>query len=135
MSDEVRGNGDVLDGEAFPDKKSKRTNPKLATLLSERVTLNPVTAGNPSRMLNVINSAKEKYDIILVDYANLRNVKDTCILSSYVDGIVLVVSEGKTRRHALKSLITPLEQKNANLVGVIFNNRTFAIPRIIYKRV
>ncbi|GAB60823.1 MAG: lipopolysaccharide biosynthesis protein [Candidatus Jettenia sp.] len=133
--DEVKDDEDVLEGEAFPDKKSKRTNPKLATLLSERVTLNQATTGDTSRMFKVINSAKEKYDIVLVDYANLRNVKDTCLLSSYVDGVILVVNEGKTRRHVIKSLIAPLEQKNANLVGVIFNNRTFAIPGMIYKRV
>ncbi len=66
--------------------------------------------------------------------ANLRGFKDACVLCPHLDGIALVVNEGKPRHHTITGLIAPLKHKKANLIGVILNNRTFAIPRIIYDR-
>ncbi len=125
---------DVLEGKIPFEKATQYVNPNLAVLPTRKTLQNPVSFLNSSEMIDLINKAKEKYEIILVDYANLKNIKEVCILSSYLDGIALIVNEGKTRRHVVKALLSPLERKKANLIGVILNNRTFAIPEMIYKR-
>lgn len=133
--DIVTGYANVLEGKvSLNNKKNKQTSPKLTVLPATRSTFSSIAALDSYKMLDVINIVKEQYDIVLVDYANLKNVKDVYVLSSYLDGVALVVSEGKTRRHVIKALLSPLEQKKANFLGVILNNRSFAIPKLLYER-
>lgn len=125
---------DILEGKISLEKATQYVNPNLAVLPTRKTLQNPISLLNSSEMIDLIKKAKEKYEIILVNYANLKNIKEACILSSYLDGIALIVNEGKTRRHVVKALLSPLERKKANLIGVILNNRTFVIPEMIYKR-
>ncbi|TLD43525.1 MAG: Tyrosine-protein kinase EpsD [Candidatus Jettenia ecosi] len=133
--DIVAGYANVLEGKVpLNNKKNKQISPKLTVLPATRSTFNSIATLDSYKMLDIINIVKEQYDIVLVDYANLKNVKDVYVLSSYLDGVALVVSEGKTRRHVIKALLSPLEQKKANFLGVILNNRSFAIPKLLYER-
>jgi Mrp family chromosome partitioning ATPase len=82
----------------------------LLILPAGETLLNPTTLLNSSSMRDVVNTARQKSEVLFIDYANLRAIKNVRILSAIVDGIALVVSEGKTRRPVIKALITPLEQ-------------------------
>ncbi|MBI2471510.1 MAG: polysaccharide biosynthesis tyrosine autokinase [Planctomycetes bacterium] len=130
---ESPGLSDILEGKTTLEKATRNAGENLIALSAGKTSLNPVTLLGSVKLQEVIKSAMENADIVFVDYANLRHIKDVSILSSYLDGIVLVVNEGKTRRHVIKSLIAPLEQRKCNFIGVVLNNRTFAIPRILYK--
>jgi len=144
---ESPGLAEVLEGKVSFDSviASERPSSVIASERSERsnlniipagqTTLNPVTLLGSSMMAEVINMAKQKCEIVLLDCPNLRNFKDAVVLSSSLDAVALVVNEARTRRQVVKSALAPLEQKKANLLGVILNNRTFAIPRMIYERV
>lgn len=123
----------VLEGKLALEEAVKEVDCNLSVLTAGNTSLNPTLLFDSTRMADIIKAAKEKYGFIFVDYANLRHSHDAEILTSYLDGTALVVNEGKTKRHVIKALIAPLVQKKANLIGVIFNNRTFAIPGILYK--
>lgn len=129
------GLANVLEGKVSLEAAAHELSANLTVLPAGNTTLNSTPLLDSARMANIISSVKEKYELIFIDYANLRNFKDACVLCPYLDGIALVVSEGKTRRHVLKELLTPLKHKKANLIGVVLNNRTFAIPKMIYERV
>lgn len=133
ISDE-KGLANVLEGKISLEKAVQDISPNLAVLPAGDTSLNSTPLLDSTRMANVIKAAKEKYELVFIDYANLRSFKDACVLCPYLDGIALVVNEGKTSRHVLQRLLTPLKQKKANLVGVIMNNRTYAIPKVIYER-
>lgn len=126
---------DVLEQKIPFEKATQDISPNLTVLPAGDTTLEPALLLESSKMGDVIKIAKEKYGLVLIDYTNLTNLRDTCILSSYLDGVILVVSEGKTRLHAIKSLIEPLRDKKVNLIGAVLNNRTFPIPKVIYKRI
>ena len=128
------GLADVLEEKAALEKATVKINDNLLILPAGETSLNPTTLLNSSRMRDVVNIAREKSELLFIEYANLRAIKNVRILSSIADGIVLVVSEGKTRRPVIKAAITPLKQSKANIIGTILNNRTFVIPKIIYKR-
>jgi capsular exopolysaccharide synthesis family protein len=128
------GLADVLEEKATLEKATVKINDNLLILPAGETSLNPTTLLNSSRMRDVVNIAREKSELLFIDYANLRAIKNVRILSAIVNGIALVVSEGKTRRPVIKAAITPLEQSKANIIGTILNNRTFVIPKIIYKR-
>ncbi len=94
---------------------------------------NPVVLLDSPEMSELLKRAKEEYDLILINCPDLRNYTDPVILSSYIDGLILVVNEGKVRRQILDNAVNPLKQKGVNIIGIIFNNRTYAIPDFIYR--
>ena len=128
------GLANVLEGKISWEKAAHDLGPNLTVLPAGNTSLNPTPLLDSTRMVNVIKAVKEKYELVFIDYANLRSFKDACVLSPYIDGIILVVSEGKTRHHTIKPLLAPLKHKKANLLGVILKNRTYAIPKMIYER-
>ncbi len=128
------GLADVIEGKVSFEKAIQDLGPKLHVLSAGVTELNPITFLDSSHMAEIVRIAKEKYEIVLIDCADLRSYRDAVLVSSYVDGAVLVVNEGKTRRHVVQTAIEPLAAKNVNLFGVILNNRTFPIPEKIYKR-
>lgn len=127
------GLADVLERKTPFEKATQDIRPNLTVLPAGDTQLEPALLLESTRMGDVIKIAKEKYGLVLIDYSNLMNLRDTCILSSYLDGVILVVSEGKTRLHAIKSLIEPLRENKVNLIGTVLDNRTFPIPKVIYK--
>ncbi len=124
---------EILEGKTTQEKATQNLGHNLTALPAGQTSLNPVTLLGSVKLQEVIKSAKEKSEVVIIDYANLKNIRDISMLSACLDGIVLVVNEGKTRRHVIKSLIAPLEQQKRNIIGVVLNNRTFAIPRFLYK--
>lgn len=129
------GLADLLEQKIPFERAIHDISPNLSVLPAGDTKIDPALLLESDRMGDVIRIAKEKYGLVFVYYSNLMNLRDICILSSYLDGVMLVVSEGKTRLHALKSLIEPLREKKVNLIGTVLSNRTFPIPKIIYKRV
>ena len=85
-------------------------------------------------MVDLVRHSKEKFDIVLVDCSPLSNFRDVVFLSSAIDGLVLVVNEGKTRRQAVKVAVDQLLEKKINVLGAILNNRSYVIPKAIYDR-
>ncbi|MDN3515545.1 MAG: Wzz/FepE/Etk N-terminal domain-containing protein [Candidatus Brocadia sp.] len=134
-SSDVPGLSDVLERKIPLEDATQDISPHLTVLPAGDTLLEPALLLESARMGDVIKLAKEKYGLVLIDYSNLMNLRDTCILSSYLDGVILVVSEGKTKHHVLKELIESLSDKNVNLLGAVLNNRTFPIPKVIYKRI
>lgn len=129
------GLANILEGKISMKEATQDLSPNLAFLSAGNTSLNPTPLLDSTNMSNVIKSAKEKYELVFLDYANLKNFKDACILCQYSDGIILVVNEGKTRHYVVKALMSPLKHKKANLIGVVLNNRTYAIPKVIYDRI
>ncbi len=124
----------ILEGKSSFEKAVQDMGNNLHVLTAGETGLNPITLLGAHAMADLFRTVKEKYDIILVDAPSLKDFKDAVVIANYIDGTILVVSEGKTRRQVVKYAISSLEQKKANLVGTILNNRSFFIPRAIYDR-
>jgi Mrp family chromosome partitioning ATPase len=58
-------------------------------------------------------------DIVLCDCAHAVSIADALVLSSQVDGVILVVEPGKTRRAAAEQAVYNLQQAGANLLGAL----------------
>jgi len=126
---------DVLEGKITLDKAIQKADSNLSVLTSGTTSLNPITLLDSTMMQDLIKHAKEKYEVVLIDCAELRNYRDAVDLSTHIDGFVLIISEGKTRRPVVKELISPLEMKKVNILGAVLTNRQFVIPEMIYKRI
>ncbi|MBN2097695.1 MAG: polysaccharide biosynthesis tyrosine autokinase [Candidatus Omnitrophica bacterium] len=132
---ESPGLAEVLEGKVAFEKAFQVIDRHLNVLTAGKSELNPATLLGSSMMSEIINMAKQKREIILLDCANFKDFQDAAVLAQLADGTAIVIKEGRTRRQVVKAAIAPLQAQKANLIGAILNNRTYAIPGFVYERV
>lgn len=76
------------------------------------------------RMKRLVESLTFEADVVIFDSPPAAYLTDAAILSRLVDGVVLVVSVGETRRDEARQAIFNLEQAGANILGVVLNGVT-----------
>jgi Mrp family chromosome partitioning ATPase len=70
----------------------------------------------------------------VVIHAGFLGLNGTAMMiSSSADGVVLVVEANRTRRESAKRVKENLLAANVRLLGVVLNNRTYPIPRALYR--
>lgn len=77
------------------------------------------------KMDDVIARLLELADIVLFDAPPLVAVTDASLLASKVDGVLLVVAAGNTRRDHVRAAKDRLDKVNAWLVGAVLLNAPF----------
>jgi capsular exopolysaccharide synthesis family protein len=83
---------------------------------------------NPSELLGshrfeeILAALVNEADIVLLDAPPIVAVSDAAVLASKVDGVILVVSAGKTKRDLARRAKSLLEKVNAHILGVVLNN-------------
>ena len=82
---------------------------------------------DPSELLNskemrlMIERQKNEMDIILIDTPPVLAVADSIIVSSFAEGVVLIVQAEKTAQDPFLKAIEELRRNKANILGVLFN--------------
>lgn len=83
---------------------------------------NPAELLASQQMVSLIESLKEKAEVILFDAPPVILVTDGAILGARTDGVLLVLQAGKTKReHAVRARRL-LEQVGARIVGTVLTN-------------
>ncbi|PWH20825.1 MAG: capsular biosynthesis protein [Ardenticatenia bacterium] len=77
------------------------------------------------RMEEVIALLREQADMVLFDAPPLIAVTDASLLASKMDGVLLVVEAGNTRRDHVRAAKDRLDKVNAWLVGSVLLNAPF----------
>mgnify|MGYP000947234383 CR=1 FL=1 len=95
--------------------------PNLDVLVSGIIPPNPSELLNSNAMREFIRKASADYDYIFLDAPPVISVTDASIISTYVDGTILVARSGKVERDALKRAKELLDKVNANIIGVVLN--------------
>jgi non-specific protein-tyrosine kinase len=94
----------------------------LRLLPSGPVPPNPSELLASRRLEGAIERLKDDADLVLFDSPPALAVSDAAVLSRRVDGVVLVVSAGRTRREHAARARQVLERAGARLLGVVLNN-------------
>jgi capsular exopolysaccharide synthesis family protein len=94
----------------------------LQVLTSGPVPPNPAEILSSQRMAELLETLRGKADYILIDTPPIIAVTDAAVLASRVDGVLLVVNAGKTKRELAIKARDMLKQVNANVIGVVLNN-------------
>ena len=96
----------------------------LTVLTSGPEPSNPADLLGSHKMERLIQSMREKADLVLFDAPPLLAVTDAALLASKLDGILLVLSAGKTRRDHAAQAKQLLDRVNIRIVGAVLNNAT-----------
>ena len=66
-----------------------------------------------------IDNLKGTYERIIIDTPPMTAVADASIISSFCDGILLVIASRDTEIHITKDIIKTLENNGANIIGSV----------------
>ena len=94
----------------------------LDVLASGAVPPNPAELLGSQRFMEVLADLRERYDQLIFDSPPVAPVTDAVLMSSRIDGVVLIVRALKTQRAILGRTVEQLRAVNANLVGTVFND-------------
>lgn len=110
---------------------SGRTSLEAIVTLTRIPNLSFISAGplppNPSELISstlfkkMIQSLKERFDHLIFDSPPVLGFADAIILSTLVDGVILVVGGGKTPKETLQRAKDVLYQVDARILGVVIN--------------
>jgi polysaccharide biosynthesis transport protein len=115
------GLSNVLLGEASWQHTVQSVSPNFDVLTAGTIPDDPVLLLNSQRMRNLIQLMTQRYDSVILDTPPITGMADTLILSSMVDGLLLVVRPGVVDQDsaiAVKKLLANIEQ---HVFGIVVN--------------
>jgi len=118
------GLSSVLTGQKSVDQGCVfRTNvANVYVLLAGPLSPSPAELLGSAAMDQALARCSEHFDFVLVDSAPLLPVIDSHLLTARCDAALLVVRNGQTSRHALKTCEDLVERVRGRLTGVILND-------------
>jgi non-specific protein-tyrosine kinase len=91
----------------------------LRVLTTGPLPPNPAELLGTHRMRTILDRLKTVGDLVIFDSPPLEGVTDSAILSSFIDGTVLVISAGHSRRAAVRLGCESLARAHANMLGAV----------------
>ncbi|MGM0804987.1 MAG: CpsD/CapB family tyrosine-protein kinase [Bacillota bacterium] len=99
------------------------TIPDVDVLPSGPVPPNPSEIIDSKSMTHLIEEAKALYDYVLFDTPPIMVVTDAQVLAHRVDGVIMVISSGKTEIESAIKGKELLENANAKILGTVLNEK------------
>jgi polysaccharide biosynthesis transport protein len=120
----------LLDGK-FDEIVKESGVPDLSVLAAGPIPPNPAELFHSERFKTFLETARSKFDRVIIDSPPVAAVTDPTVLSKLVDGTVLVVRAFKTRRDIARHAVRLVQSVGGNLAGVVLNAVDFS--RMEYK--
>jgi non-specific protein-tyrosine kinase len=96
--------------------------PGLNLLASGPMPPRPADLLGSKRMEGLIERLTAEADMVLFDTPPVTAVTDAAVLATRLDGVLLVLQAGHTRRDRAREARRLLEKVKANMIGVVLNN-------------
>jgi len=126
---------DAVLGGVSVDQCIQRTQvPHLSLMAAGRRVVAPPRVFTDPSLDDVLGSIRRSYPLAILDMPPLLSFPGGLQLSRRVDGVVLVIRAGHTKRQLIELTVEQLRDAEANVLGTVLNRRRFYIPRMIYER-
>lgn len=79
------------------------------------------------------DALNQRFDLVIIDYPQ-EMFANGPVITSMVDGVIIVVEAEKTRWQVALSLKEKIINNGGNILGLVFNKRQYYIPQYIYDR-
>lgn len=112
-----------LSGEPNTDHLIKRCKglPKLRVITSGPIPPNPAELLSSDEMKKLLQFLKGRYKHVIIDSPPAISFTDAAILSTLVDGVVIVAMAGKSSMHLMRRFKQRLGNIGARIYGVVLN--------------
>ena len=119
----IYGLTDILAKDRAVDKCIQKTElENLYVLTAGAIPPNPAEILSSEKMKNLIEDLKNIYDYIFIDTPPIGLVTDAGVLSSFTDGVVLVVKSESVEKKYLEETKKKLDAVDARILGAILNS-------------
>ncbi|MFH1080036.1 MAG: polysaccharide biosynthesis tyrosine autokinase [Pseudomonadota bacterium] len=117
-----KGMSNILAGSCGMDDAILHTHIENIDIIpSGPIPPNPSEIVSSRHMKELIEQARTRYERIIIDSPPVTAVTDAVILSSFADGVVIVIRAGETHREIIKNGIAQLRAVNAHILGAVLN--------------
>jgi capsular exopolysaccharide synthesis family protein len=131
--DNGAGLAEVLTGQIGPMDAIRPTAlDHLSFLSAGSLPPNPAELVGSRTMQETIAALKDHYDYILIDSPPVMQVSDAVLLSTMVEGVVLVVSSQQTPKEVVREARARLSYARAQLLGVVLNRASLRSRDAVY---
>jgi non-specific protein-tyrosine kinase len=96
--------------------------PNVGLVAAGPLPPNPAELIGSERFAQVLKAIGERADIVLLDAPPASSVTDATILATRVDGVLLVVDSGRTRRDTARRAHEQLQRVGAHVLGAVLTN-------------
>ncbi|HSN77749.1 MAG TPA: CpsD/CapB family tyrosine-protein kinase [Anaerolineae bacterium] len=96
--------------------------PGLQVLTSGPLPVSPSQVLAARRLDEIMVELAEQADLVLIDAPPAVGMADASVLATKVDGVLLVLNAGQTKRDYARRAKEALEKVNAHILGVVLNN-------------
>ncbi|HXD31073.1 MAG TPA: polysaccharide biosynthesis tyrosine autokinase [Pyrinomonadaceae bacterium] len=97
-------------------------NSELNILTSGPIPPNPAELLGSNQMRRLVTALQKKYAHVVIDSPPIASFTDGVLISTMVDGVLLVVHGGKSSRHVVRRSRQLLQDVGAKIFGVVLNN-------------
>jgi len=127
---------DILEGNLDIKQVSRAVQmDNLEVITSGNVNTNSFRLLSLDKLKNLLDNSRALYNFVILDSPAIDAYTDALIISPLVDGALLVIKAGETRKDDALSVKKKVESAKGNLIGVIFNKQTNFIPSFLRKLV
>lgn len=105
------------------------TVPRLQLIPAGRCPANPAELLSSRRFTQALEALSERFEHIVVDAPPMFGVSDAITLAPRLDGVVLVLREGRATREEAQEAVQRLWLVRANLLGVVVNDADEVVMR------
>ena len=104
----------------------------LLVLTSGEIPPNPAELMGSDKFYEILGEIGKKAEMMVIDSPPVVAVTDSAILANRLDGVLLVVKPGQTKRDAARQAVEQLQRAGANILGVVLNEVNFSHARYNY---
>lgn len=129
------GLSDIPTNEEHPEQSLKKVNHgDLFVMTCGGSDAGPINLFESASFCRFLKLMRAQFDYVILDGPPTPSFSETRVLCSKVDGVILVLHAGKTRRQVALRAKQVIEEAGGRVLGVVLNRRKFYIPAWIYKR-
>ena len=129
-----KGLSDVLSGRVqVRDALVKTDIANLVVLPAGQISASPNELLSSDKMKAILVELRPQFEVIILDTPAVIPYADPRILSKIVDGVIIVVKAGKTRREVVTRAESILKSVGANIMGYVLTGIEYHIPEYIHR--
>jgi len=113
----------------------RRLRPENLWLLScGSLAANSVSVLDCDRLKTRLAALRTEFDYVLIDAPPLSPYADAVTIGHLVDGLVVILEAGSTRRESAVRIIESVRAARVQVLGAVLNKRSFPIPESLYRK-
>lgn len=110
----------LIDGESSVIHKGVLTD-NLDVIVRGTTPPNPAELLGSDKMEKTLGTLSQKYDYIIVDLPPVNSVADPLIISTYLDGVIVVIRHEHTRSDLVRETVHRLNFARTHIFGFVYN--------------